>query len=178
MDAVYARLELARRFLHVFGPGRSNDFATWAGVTKRHAAAVFDALQDELTPVSTPIGTAVMLGSDLAAVESASSDSSGGTEEVRLLPSGDAFYLLRGAQRELLVPAAEHRDGLWTSRVWPGALLVDGTVIGIWRRSGTTLAVTPWQRTSADLRACVEAEARRLPLPEPVTTLSWEPPTN
>ena len=53
----------------------------------------------------------------------------------RLLPSGDAYFLLDGAERELLVPRKDRRERLWTSRVWPGALLVAGEIRGTWRRA-------------------------------------------
>ena len=58
--------------------------------------------------------------------------------QARLLPSGDAYFLLDGAERELLVPRADQRDRLWTPRVWPGALLVDGEIRGTWRRAQHT----------------------------------------
>ncbi len=42
----------------------------------------------------------------------------------RLLPSGDAYLLRHGPDRDLLVPDARHRRALWTPRVWPGGLLM------------------------------------------------------
>jgi hypothetical protein len=45
---------------------------------------------------------------------------------VRLLPSGDAYFFLQGADRKLLLADAGQRRALWTPRVWPGALLVEG----------------------------------------------------
>jgi hypothetical protein len=83
----------------------------------------------------------------------------------RLLPSGDAYFLLDGAERQLLVPRAELRERLWTSRVWPGALLVEGEVRGTWRRAQHTVRVDAWGRLSRAALAAVEAEARALPLP-------------
>lgn len=83
----------------------------------------------------------------------------------RLLPSGDTYFLLQGADRELLVPEADRRSRLWTSRVWPGAVLVAGEIVGTWRRSGSVVTVEPWRRLSASERAAVEAEAASLPLP-------------
>uniref|UniRef100_UPI0031581963 DNA glycosylase AlkZ-like family protein n=1 Tax=Ornithinimicrobium sp. CNJ-824 TaxID=1904966 RepID=UPI0031581963 len=91
---------------------------------------------------------------------------SGGASSVRLLPSGDAYLLLWGVDRELLVPDPERRAALWTSRVWPGAVLVDGEVVGTWRRSAHRVAVTSWTRLPAGDRRAVEAEAAALPLPD------------
>ena len=57
----------------------------------------------------------------------------------RLLPSGDTYFLLAGEERELLIPRADQRQRLWTSRVWPGALLVEGEIRGTWRRAQHTV---------------------------------------
>jgi hypothetical protein len=89
----------------------------------------------------------------------------------RLLPSGDAYFLLQGIDRELLVPEAARRAQLWTSRVWPGALLVDGEVVGTWRRANANLSIEPWRPLSNDERGAVESEAASLPLPGVRTAL-------
>ncbi len=83
----------------------------------------------------------------------------------RLLPSGDAYYLLQGDERALLVPDAGRRASLWTPRVWPGALLVDGEIRGTWRRAHDIVTVETWGRFSRAERDAVEAEAAALPLP-------------
>ena len=83
----------------------------------------------------------------------------------RLLPSGDTFFLLQGADRELLVPDADRRAMLWTPRVWPGAVLVAGEVVGTWRRSQAVVTAEPWQKLTAAQRHAVEEEAASLPLP-------------
>jgi hypothetical protein len=84
---------------------------------------------------------------------------------VRLLPSGDAYWLLHGAERELLVPSADQRQRLWTPRVWPGALLVDGEILGTWRRANHVVRIDAWMPLSPDRRDAIEAEAGALPLP-------------
>jgi hypothetical protein len=83
----------------------------------------------------------------------------------RLLPSGDAYFLLDGAERELLVPREEQRRRLWTPRVWPGALLLDGEIRGTWRRAQHTVQIDAWARLPREARKAVEAEASALPLP-------------
>jgi hypothetical protein len=59
-----ARLELSRRYVHVFGPATPEAFAAWAGISPRNGAATFDALGASLLPVRTPIGGAWVLASD------------------------------------------------------------------------------------------------------------------
>jgi hypothetical protein len=83
----------------------------------------------------------------------------------RLLPSGDAYFLLQGADRTLLVPDAVRRSRLWTLRVWPGAVLVNGEIVGTWRRANANLTIEPWHPLSSQEREAVEAEAESLPLP-------------
>jgi hypothetical protein len=100
------------------------------------------------------------------------------TAPARLLPSGDAYFLAWDADRELLVPDPVRRAQLWTSRVWPGALLVGGEIAGTWRRANALLTVSPWRALSAAERDAVEAEAAGLPLPGVAAPVSvrWEPP--
>jgi hypothetical protein len=84
----------------------------------------------------------------------------------RLLPSGDSYFLLHGDDRELLVPDEDRRRALWTSRVWPGAVLVDGEIVGTWRRSQNTVSIQTWRRLARAARDAVETEAASLPLPD------------
>ena len=161
MDPLAARLELARRYLHVFGPSTAPAFAKWAGVSGRAAAITFESLADALTPVRAPIGDAWILASDEPDLRA----DPGPAAPARLLPSGDAYYLLWGPHRELLVPDAKRRAELWTPRVWPGALLVGSEIRGVWRRAHDTLTIQTWGKLSKAERDAVEAEAAALPLP-------------
>jgi Winged helix DNA-binding domain len=113
--------------------------------------------------VRTPIGDQWILSSDEPSFRAAPSAAA----PARLLPSGDAYFLLYGVDRELLVPDESQRRELWTSRVWPGAVLVGGEVVGTWRRANTVVALQTWRRLSAAERQAVEAEAESLPIPGP-----------
>jgi hypothetical protein len=153
--------ELAQRYLRVFGPTTAEVFARWAGISRRSAAEAFASLEGSLLPVRSPLGDESLLADDepeMRAPEKAAAPA-------RLLPSGDAYFLLHGADRELLVPRPDQREKLWTSRVWPGALLVEGEVRGTWRRAQHTVRIDAWGRLSRAARDAVEAEARSLPLP-------------
>jgi hypothetical protein len=111
-------------------------------------------------PVRTPVGDAWILSQDEEAFRAAP----GPVAPARLLPSGDAYFLLQGADRDLLVPDAGRRRALWTPRVWPGGLLVGGEIAGTWRRAETVMTVRPWRRLSRAERDAVVAEAESLPL--------------
>jgi hypothetical protein len=171
VDPRQAQLELARRFLHVFGPGTPASFAEWAGIGARQGIAAFEALGRTLTPVRSPIGDAWILGRDEPAFRAPEAPPAA----ARLLPSGDAYWLLQGADRELLVPEPDRRAALWTPRVWPGAVLVAGEIVGTWRRAGPTMTAQPWRRLSRAERDAVETEAAALPLPgEARVAVRWE----
>lgn len=161
MNPHEARLELARRYLHVFGPATPEAFAKWAGIGRRSGINAFETLGKSLTQVRTPIGEAWILSRDEPLFRAAP----GPAAPARLLPSGDTWFLLQGADRELLVPNGSQRRALWTSRVWPGALLVEGEIVGTWRRAGHVLTIQPWRRLSRAQRNAVEAEAGSMPLP-------------
>ena len=161
IDPADACRELARRYLHIFGPTTADRFARWAGISRRAAANAFASLEGSLLPVRSPLGDEWLLSDDEPAVRAAETAAA----SVRLLPSGDAYFLLDGAERQLLVPRADQQRRLWTSRVWPGALLVQGEIRGTWRRSHHTVRVDTWARLSRERRDAIEAEAGALPLP-------------
>ena len=171
LDARGARLELVRRYLHHLGPATVEAFTSWAGIRPRPAAVTFNDLHDELLPVRTPVGEAWILAADEPSFRTAAGHASG----VRLLPSGDAYWLLWGRARDLLVGSREQRDSLWTSRVWPGAVLLDGEIVGTWRRAGAVATVSQWRRLTAAQRSAIEEEAASMPLPDLATpvAVSW-----
>jgi len=161
MEPYDALLELARRYLHVFGPATPETFANWAGIRPSRSITAFGALGKSLIPVQTPIGEAWILSQDVPLFSSVSNPAA----PARLLPSGDTWFLLHGADRELLVPNEQNRRSLWTTRVWPGALVVEGETVGTWRRAQHVLTIQPWIRLSRAQRDAVETEAGSLPLP-------------
>ena len=161
VDPAEACRELARRHLHIFGPTTADGFARWAGISRSAAATAFASLEGSLLQVQTPLGDEWLLTDDEPAVRAAET----APAPARLLPSGDSYFLLDGRERELLVPQADRRERLWTSRVWPGALLVEGEIRGTWRRAQHTVRIDAWTRFTPGMRDAVETEAAALPLP-------------
>jgi hypothetical protein len=161
VDPADACRELARRYLHVFGPATAKRFERWAGIAASSAATAFASLERSLLPVRSPLGDEWLLADDEQAVRAAETAAA----PARMLPSGDAYFLLDGAERELLVPAEDRRERLWTPRVWPGAVLADGEIRGTWRRAQHTVRIDAWARLSRGARDAIEAEARALPIP-------------
>jgi len=173
VDPHDARLDLARRYLHALGPTTPAAFEAWAGIRSPGGRRAFRDLADELVEVCTPLGEGWILARDEASFRWTRVSPAGAT--ARLLPSGDAYWLLQGPERELLVPDPARRRTLWTPRVWPGAVLLQGEIVGTWRRDGPNVAVQPWRALSSGERDAVAAEASGLPLPEVARRirLSW-----
>lgn len=167
------RCELARRHLHVAGPATPASYSKWAGLPRSVAETVFDALDQELIAVTSPIGHGRILAADEASFRAPSDTPA----PARLLPSGDAYWLCWGDDRDLLVDDPRHRDLLWTPRVWPGAVMVGGEIVGTWRRSQHEVTIQPWHDLSVDARDAVVSEATTLPLPGPdrPVEVHWAP---
>lgn len=162
IEPFQASIELARRYLRVLGPGTPQGFSEWAGIRMPRVEPIFDALAPSLIPVETPGSDSFLLDEDEPLARSADADPA----PARLLPSGDTFFLLHGTARESMVPDPAQRAQLWPSRVWPGAVMVDGDFVGTWRRSGTLVTVEPWRKLTAFERNAIEQEAASLPLPD------------
>jgi hypothetical protein len=160
-DPAEATRELARRYLHVFGPTSATSFARWAGISRRVGATAFASLAGELIPARTPLGDEWLLANDESTIRADPATPA----PARLLPSGDAYFLLDRDERTVLLPRADQRAQLWTTRVWPGAVLVDGEVRGVWRRAQHKVSIDTFGKLSSAMRDAVEAEAATLPLP-------------
>lgn len=132
-----ATAELARRYLHAYGPSTPQQFAQWLGAPRRWATTLFDSLADELDEVRIGEIDAWTLAGDAALHREDSA-------AVLLLPYFDA-YTVGCHPRDLLFPGPAAERGLAGGQAgnFP-VLLVDGTVAGVWqqRRSGRRLAVT------------------------------------
>ncbi|HEY7833255.1 MAG TPA: winged helix DNA-binding domain-containing protein, partial [Ktedonobacterales bacterium] len=154
-----ALAEIARRYLHAYGPATPTQFARWLGAPPRWAAALFDSLAAELQPVEVEGARAwVVAGDTTAPVEP--------PQGVRLLPYFDA-YTVGCHPRELLFPgrAAERALTRGQAGNFP-VLLIGGTVAGVWhqRRSGRNLDITvePFDSLTAALRRALDAQIERI----------------
>ena len=135
--------------------------ATGRGSSRRARTTSSMRWRASCVPVRTPVGDDWILAAD----ESSFRASPEPPAPARLLPSGDAYFLAWGADRELLVFDADRRPILWTPRVWPGALLLEGEIAGVWRRQQANVSIEPWRSLTPAERQAIEAEAVSLPLP-------------
>ena len=172
IDPERARLELARRFVHWFGPTTRAAMARWTGVTNSDATTTWRGIEKDLVPVELDGAERHVLASDVDALLRAAP-----VEGIRLLPFDDALTKL---DRELLVRDPDIRRRVippaGTSLGYiPGAILADGELVGAWQRQQRRVRIHPTQRLSAAVRKAVEREARTFPIAgaaEP--TVSWD----
>src|SRR5918996_3657428 len=104
-----ARAELARRFLHCYGPATAERFAEWTGRSPKDAKTAFGLLADELVQVD--LGAKQrgwLLASDTKAAGVTPSPSG-----VRLLPMRDPY--LHQRDRATVLPDATARKKVWQS---------------------------------------------------------------
>jgi hypothetical protein len=133
-DPSRARAELARRYLHAFGPVTVTDLRWWTGWTVARSTAALAAL--DATPVTLEGGhEGFVLPDDVAppSVEDALAE----TARVALLPGLDPTPMGWKLRDWFLGPHAEalfDRNGNIGPTVW-----VDGRIVGGWgqRRDGT-----------------------------------------
>lgn len=160
--AVVERLDVVRAYLHHLGPATPHDVAgyldaTLADVTARWPRDVREVVVDG--------ETRWVLEADAdALLADAGADPGAGGPAVRLLGPFDLY--LQARDRSFLVADPAQRKDLWRTLGRPGAVLVDGEVLGTWRPRASgrrlTVVVDAWEPWSAAVQHAVEAEQERL----------------
>jgi hypothetical protein len=149
------RFDVIRGYLQLLGPA-----------TQKHVAEFLDSSFAEVKRRWPPDAVEVTVGREtrwlLAADESALA--SADATATRLLGPYDLF--LQARDRETLVPDPGRAKQLWPVLGRPGAVLVDGDLVGAWRprQSGKalTVAVQPWRRLPDAARRDLTEQAERL----------------
>jgi hypothetical protein len=136
-DVPAARLELARRFVHAYGPVSPRHFAAWTGIHPGEARDRLEALGSELVDVKVDGAMAVMLADDLDVLADPPLASG-----ARLLPAGDPFLAQR--DRSTLLPDKARQRAVWRPVGSPGLVLMTGHPVGTWRAraAGSRLQVS------------------------------------
>ncbi|MEV4386781.1 winged helix DNA-binding domain-containing protein [Micromonospora sp. NPDC049580] len=149
------RFDLVRAYLRLLGPATPQQVAGYLDAPVKDVKARWP---DDVVEVTVDGEVRWLLAADDKALESADATTS------RLLGPFDLF--LQARDRATLVPDPAHAKELWPVLGRPGAVLVDGDLVGTWRprKSGRTLtiAVQPWQRLSAGTRDAITAQAEHL----------------
>ena len=154
-----ARAELARRFLHCYGPATAQYFADWTQRDLADAKDAFSLIGEELDEVDADGKNALLLRSDREGLGSPPEP-----RGVRLLPVQDPY--LQQRDRAALLPDVSMRRKLWQPVRGPGGVLADGEVVGTWRvrSQGRHLGVTiePFKPLRPGTRVAIGAEAERI----------------
>jgi hypothetical protein len=156
MDPDAARAELARRFLHCFGPATAQHFAEWTQRSLADAKQALDLIEGELIEVKMAGKKALLMAADDQTL-----DSPPEAKGVRLLPVQDPY--LQQRDRATLLPNQTARRRLWQAVRGPGALLVNGAVTGTWRGrvkgDRWEVEIEPFGRLPAKVRGAISDEA-------------------
>jgi hypothetical protein len=158
-----AHVDVIRNHLRFYPASRVRDAATFLEapikVVEAHwpGDAVEVAVRDDPTPGKSEPRFA--LDADLDSLRS-----DGCAPALRLLGPFDAYLQLR--DRELLVEDEAQRKDLWRVLGRPGAIVVDGEVIGTWRPRSSgkrlTILTEPWRSVTRRTRQDVAEQAERL----------------
>jgi hypothetical protein len=154
--------EVARRFLHAYGPAPAEDLAHWwmEARSGRWVLPMLEALGDEAAEVDLEGRPAWALAADVPDLATATARNT-----ARLLPAFDP-WVIGMARREPMIDPAHvgrvYRQQGWVSPV----ILTNGRVAGVWRhtRTGRRLAVDlePFAPLPAWAQRQLATEARRL----------------
>ena len=154
--------EIARRYLHAYGPLTPRNFARWWNEGRVNVAKrVFKQIEDELEPVDVEGWKAVALRST---VEEMQQSTVSGV--VRLLPMFDAYVLDIGRMGEPIL-AKQYWKRIFRMQGWTTAVvLVDGLIKGVWdyktQNTQTTVTVEMFDAPTKSIQQGIEAEASRL----------------
>ena len=153
------RAELVRRYLRCYGPSTVEHFAEWAGIAPAQAARTWRLIESELVEVDYAGRKTWLHQQDFSRFLSPST-----SKGVRILPPHDPYLALR--DRETLISNKVLHRRIWRSTVNPGAVLVDGRFVAIWRpkKAGKRLNITVETFTSLSpaTHSEIEAEAATL----------------
>jgi winged helix DNA-binding protein len=160
VDPDDAIVEMARRYLRVYGPAAKNDFARWWGAWPGVANAGWKGLAAELVSVSVEGTRADALADDLPTMKRAKL-----AQPVQLLPLFDP-YLMGHAKRDHLVAKAYlarvSRTAGWISAV----VLVEGKVVGTWTHTVVNdrlrLTLQPFRKLTGSVLTQVRERAAEL----------------
>ncbi len=155
-----ARYDVVRGYLRFFGPAPVKDAATFLDAAPAAVKARWPADVETVRVDGLP-GERFVLADHFDALVGSTAATSGA---VTLLGPYDPW--LQARDRELISGDAARRKALWPVLGRPGAVAIDGDVVGLWRPKSSgarlTVRVEPWAAFSAKTTAALEVEAERL----------------
>lgn len=138
--------ELARRFLHAYGPATPRAFADWLGSTPAQAKRLWQQIEEELEPVTAAGKKAFILQADRESFRYADTE-----EALLLLGPHDPYLDIR--DRAILLEDTAAQRQVWRTVGNPGVILKGGKIIGIWKtrtqRENLSVSTTLWEPLSS-----------------------------
>ena len=138
--------ELARRFLHAYGPATPRTFADWLGSPPAQAKRLWRQIEEELEPVTATGKKAFILQADRKSFRRADTE-----ESLLLLGPHDPYLDIR--DRAILLEDTAAQRQVWRTVGNPGVILKGGKIIGIWKtrtqRENLSVSTTLWEPLSA-----------------------------
>jgi Winged helix DNA-binding domain len=154
--------EVARRFLHAYGPATAGDLGRWWREARsgHKVLPMLEALGDEAVEVDVDGQPAWVLAADLPELTTSSP-----RDVARLLPAFDPWVNGMGRREPMIDPrhiGRVYRQQGWVSPV----ILVNGRMVGIWRHTHTrqrlAVELEPFEPLPAWAQRQLATEARRL----------------
>lgn len=149
------RFDLVRCYLRLLGPATPKQVAEFLDAPVKDVKAHWP---EDVAAVTVDGEQRWLLASDEEALRVAEG------KATRLLGPYDLF--LQGRDRATIQPDKARAKELWPVLGRPGAVLVDGELVGAWRprKSGKRMSVTvkPWQTIAAATRKTISEQAERL----------------
>lgn len=166
-----ARSDVVRGYLRFFPAASVQDAAAFLDAPVKDVRSRWpsDAVRvdvSDASPAPRPVERWALAGDAdrLAGAADRHRETTRAAPQARLVGPYDLYLQLR--DRATLVPDEKHAKDLWRVLGRPGAVLVDGEVVGTWRprASGRRLTVVtdPWTPWDAGLTDAVAAQAERL----------------
>lgn len=146
--------ELALRYFRTRGPATLADFAWWSGLNAADARVALESAKSDL--VSQTLGRRTLWRSETRAPRAATS--------THLLPAFDEYLIAYRDRSDVLDPKLGSRLTGGGGILAP-VVVVDGRVIGTWRREiarkAVRIEITLWGATSRSARDHIHAAAER-----------------
>jgi hypothetical protein len=144
-------------YFRLYGPSTPADLAGYLGTTRTAIAPAWPADLVEVSVSGRKSWLPAKLVDAVRAVTPA--------PLVRLLGAGDPY--LQSRDRDVLVPDKIAQKEIWRILGNPGAVLVDGEIVGVWRakqagKSRTALTITEFGVIDPDARDEISEEAQRI----------------
>ena len=147
---------LARKFLHCYGPAAPGDFAEWLGCSGAQARRLWACLEEEAAPVDVGGKRRFLLAADRDRLLCPEPP----RRELLLLGGHDPYLDQR--DREVLLPNKARQRQVWKTTANPGAVVYRGEIAGIWtsrkKRDGAELSITLWREIPGKERLAQLAE--------------------